>query len=85
MYAASRGLDSALTQTAEALKAAPAGPKADELRRLQGQLAQLFDLVEDTDDAPTTQAMAAIREKRTALARLLAHDDRHGRADSAGS
>jgi hypothetical protein len=71
MYAASRGLDSALTQAADALKAAPAGPKADELRRLQGQLAQLFDLVEETDDAPTTQAMAAIREKRSALSRLL--------------
>jgi hypothetical protein len=71
MYAASRGLDSALSQTADALKRAPAGPQADELRRLQGQLAQLFDLVEDTDDAPTTQAMAAIREKREALKKLI--------------
>jgi len=73
MYAASRGIDSALTQVSEAIKAAPSGSKADELRRLQGQLAQLFDLMEETDDAPTTQAMAAIREKRTELSKLLAH------------
>ena len=72
MYAASRGLDSALTMTAEAIKHAPPG-STDELRRLQGDLAQLFDLVEETDDAPTTQVMAAIREKRGALSRLLAH------------
>jgi len=70
MYAASRGLDSALTTTAEALKRA-SGSAADGLRRLQGELAQLFDLVEETDDAPTMQVMAAIREKRSALTRVL--------------
>ena len=59
-YDASRAIDASLQRVSEAL-AAKRGSH-DTLTRVQGQLIQLFGLVEGSDAAPTTQAMAAVKE-----------------------
>ncbi len=48
---------------------AAGGP--DTLARLIGQLQQLYELVQDVDAAPTSQALAAVEERRKALSGLL--------------
>jgi hypothetical protein len=58
-YDTSRALDAALRRVADAL-AAKRG-RADTLSRLQGQLAQLFGIVEGSDAAPTSQTLAAVK------------------------
>jgi photosystem II stability/assembly factor-like uncharacterized protein len=50
-----------------------AGP--DTLARLIGQFQQLYELVQDVDAAPTSQALTAIAERTQALAALLARWD----------
>jgi photosystem II stability/assembly factor-like uncharacterized protein len=50
---------------------APAGG-ADSLARLNGELASLLATLQGADVAPTTQTVAAVGEKRQALATLLA-------------
>jgi photosystem II stability/assembly factor-like uncharacterized protein len=48
---------------------------AEGLARIGGQLASLYDDVQGVDDAPTTQAVAAIDDRRTALLGVLARWD----------
>ena len=50
---------------------AAAGGGPDTLARLIGQLEQLYDLVQDVDAAPTTQALAAVADRQQALSKLL--------------
>jgi hypothetical protein len=59
-YDASRSLDAALRRVNDAL-AAKRGSQ-ETLSRVQGQLIQLFALVEGSDAAPTTQAMTAVKD-----------------------
>jgi hypothetical protein len=46
---------------------------AENLTRLNGQLATLFDALQDADVAPTTQLVAAVRDRAAALNALLAN------------
>ena len=59
-YDTSLALDSAMRQVAAAL----AGKRgsAEALTRVQGQLIQLFGIVEATEAAPTSQVLAAVKE-----------------------
>jgi photosystem II stability/assembly factor-like uncharacterized protein len=59
-YEMSRMLDDGLRRVADAL-AAKRG-SAETLTRLQGQLTQLFGVVEGTDAAPTSQTIAAVHD-----------------------
>ncbi len=59
-YDTSRALDAKLRSVSEAL-AAKRGSQ-DALARVQGQLIQLFGLVEGSDTPLTTQAMEAVKE-----------------------
>ncbi len=61
----SRMLDDALRRVADAL-AAKRG-SAETLTRLQGQLTQLFGIVEATDAAPTSQTIAAVHDVLAAV------------------
>jgi photosystem II stability/assembly factor-like uncharacterized protein len=56
----SRALDDALRRVAGALQSASANRQT--LTRLQGELAQLFGIVEQSDAAPTTQVLRAVKE-----------------------
>jgi len=47
------------------------GDATESLTRLNGHLAQLLDMVQDADVAPTTVVVDAIRERQTMLSRLL--------------
>lgn len=55
----------------------------DTLARLAGQLQQLFELVQDVDAAPTSQALSAVADRQQALARLLASWEELKRRDAA--
>jgi photosystem II stability/assembly factor-like uncharacterized protein len=58
-YEMSRAIDAALRRVASALGSSTANRPV--LTRLQGELTQLFALVEQTDAAPTTQVAAAVK------------------------
>jgi photosystem II stability/assembly factor-like uncharacterized protein len=58
-YDTSRALDAALRRVSEALQAGSADRSV--LTRLQGELTQLFGLVEQADGAPTSQALSAVK------------------------
>jgi hypothetical protein len=58
-YETSRALDAALRRVANATQGA-AGDRT-ELRRIQGELTQLFAIVEQADAAPTSQVLAAVK------------------------
>jgi hypothetical protein len=60
---------------------AASGP--DTLARLGGQLQQLYELVQDVDVAPSSQALAAAAERQQALARVLASWDQLKKNDVA--
>jgi hypothetical protein len=68
----------ALDKEAAALEGAAGGffggaaDGEDSLSRVQGQLQQLYEIVIGADAAPTSQAVAAIEERRAALGRTLA-------------
>ncbi len=64
-YDTSRALDRALRRVSEAI-AANRGSR-ESLSRLQGQLAQLFGIVEATDGPPTSQTLAAVKEMLAAV------------------
>jgi photosystem II stability/assembly factor-like uncharacterized protein len=64
-YEISRSIDAALRRIAAALPSA--GANGATLTRLQGELAQLFGVVEQTDAAPTSQVLAAVKETLTAV------------------
>jgi photosystem II stability/assembly factor-like uncharacterized protein len=64
-YEMSRMLDDALRRVAGALTAKPGS--AETLTRLQGQLTQLFGIVESTDAAPTSQTIAAVHDVLAAV------------------
>lgn len=64
-YTMSRGIDAALRRVADAL-AAGRGER-ETLTRLRGQLAQLFELVEQADGVPTAQAEAAWKSLAAAV------------------
>jgi photosystem II stability/assembly factor-like uncharacterized protein len=68
-YDTSRALDTAMRQVADAL----AGKRgsAEALTRVQGQLMQLFGIVEATDGAPTSQVLAAVKETLAAVAQAI--------------
>jgi photosystem II stability/assembly factor-like uncharacterized protein len=65
-YDTSRAIDAALRRVSEAI-AAKRG-SADTLGRVQGQLIQLFGILEATDAAPTSQTLAAVKETLAAAA-----------------
>jgi len=62
-YDTSRSLDAAMRR----VSAAMSGGNRDALGRLHGQLSQLFAMVEQTDAAPTSQVMAAVKETLAAV------------------
>ncbi len=64
-YEMSRMLDDALRRVAGALTAKRGS--AETLTRLQGQLTQLFGVVEGTDAAPTSQTIAAVHDVLAAV------------------
>jgi len=64
-YDTSRAIDGALRRVAEAITAKRGS--ADTLRRVQGQLIQLFGIVEGVDAAPTPQTLAAVKETLAAV------------------
>jgi photosystem II stability/assembly factor-like uncharacterized protein len=64
-YDTSRALDAGLTRVAAALRAADANRTV--LTRLQGELTQLFGIVEQTDAPPTSQVLAAVKETLAAV------------------
>ncbi len=64
-YDTSRALDAGLTRVAAALRAADANRTV--LTRLQGELTQLFGVVEQTDAPPTSQVLAAVKEALAAV------------------
>jgi photosystem II stability/assembly factor-like uncharacterized protein len=65
-------LDRELAALAEGGGEASGGAKAADLTKMNGDLARLYDVVEGTDAAPTTQARAAWGELDTKLTALLA-------------
>jgi photosystem II stability/assembly factor-like uncharacterized protein len=67
-YDTSRALDAALRRVAAA---AAAGRTQPELAQLRGQLTQLFGIVESTDQSPTSQTLAAVKETLAAVDQLL--------------
>jgi hypothetical protein len=69
-YDTSRAIDAALRRVADALSAKRGA--TDALTRLQGQLAQAFGMVEESDAAPTPQALAAVKEVLAAVEAALA-------------
>jgi photosystem II stability/assembly factor-like uncharacterized protein len=64
-YDTSRALDAALRRVAGGLQSS-AGDRAV-LTRLRGDLTQLFSIVEQTDTAPTTQVLSAVKETLAAV------------------
>jgi photosystem II stability/assembly factor-like uncharacterized protein len=64
-YDTSRALDAALRRVATALQAP--GASRDALSRLQGQLTQLFGAVEQSDAAPASQVLSAVKETLAAV------------------
>ena len=64
-YDTSRAIDAGLRRVSEALSAKRGA--ADTLARLQGQLIQLFGIVEGTDAAPASQTLAAVKETLAAV------------------
>ena len=68
-FDASRALDAGLRRVADAIRSQPAA--GDVLIRLQGQLTQLFGIVEATDGAPTPQTLSAIEETLIAVERTI--------------
>ena len=59
-YETSRAIDAALRQVATRLTQTPANRET--LVRVQGQLAQLFGMVEQSDAAPASQVLSAVKE-----------------------
>src|SRR2546427_217979 len=51
---------------------APGARREENLTRLNGELVQLYGVIQGVDAAPTTQAVAAVRELERALAERLA-------------
>ena len=77
LYELSRSLDGALRRVATGQAAARArgtagAPRAQELQRVSGTLAQLFGMVEGADVAPTSQLVAAVRDAVATAERLVA-------------
>ena len=64
-YDTSRAIDGALRRVTTALQAP--GANRDTLARLQGQLSQLFSIVEQSDAAPVSQVMSAVKETLAAV------------------
>lgn len=61
----SRAIDAALRRVAAALSGSAASRAV--LARLQGELTQLFSIVEQTDAAPTSQVISAVKETLAAV------------------
>ena len=64
-YDTSRAIDAALRRVSAALQS-PGGNR-DTLTRLQGQLTQLFSIVEQTDAVPAAAVMSAVKETLAAV------------------
>ena len=73
-----RQIEAALKTSHDAMVEARAAPgeaaqkAAQDLQRLNATFSQLLGIVENADAAPTTQALAAIKETQAALAAALA-------------
>jgi photosystem II stability/assembly factor-like uncharacterized protein len=64
-YDTSRAIDAALRRVAGAIQAS--APNRDALERLRSQLTQLFGMVEQSDAAPVSQVMSAVKETLAAV------------------